>query len=216
MGSGTGRPSSGIPDQRSDVMIRRFAITIVMTVAMTLGAIASPSIAAAEGGHNNIVVVKNSTDATTNARSGLAVSEAPGDTVDNQNVAYANSHDCTGCGAVAVAMQVIVVEGNPHDFEPANAAVAVNTNCISCHSFAFAFQYVVQPGDDVHLDGDAHRQLHDLRERVAQVAEADLSHDDMKAQLQPLFDELVKIVNDNLRASGHRVDGAASEDDRAA
>jgi uncharacterized membrane protein len=117
---------------------------------------------------------------------------------------------------VAVAMQVIVVESNPHDFEPANAAAAVNTNCISCHSFAFAFQYVVQPGEEVHLDGDAQRQIHDLGERVAQVAEADLSHDDMKAQLQPLFDELVQIVNDNLRAAGHSTRGATSEDDRAA
>lgn len=197
-------------------MIRRFPTAIAATVAITVGLLASSSLAGAEGGGNNIVIVNNTVDAATAARSQLAVSYDPGDTVANKNIASATSRDCSYCRTVAVAMQVVIVEGQPTDFEPANAAAASNGNCFSCQTYAFAFQYVVQPGRIVYLGGAAQRQIQGIRARVDAVTASSLSYDDMKAQLEPLFAELVRVVTDNLHSLGASTTGHTAEATKAA
>lgn len=109
---------------------------------------ASPAFAA--GGdivftHNNLVEVTNSNSAQPAVGTGVALAyDGPGAAVTDENLAYAQSSDCTGCRTVAVAVQVIVVAGSPSNFQPQNAAVAVNSSCNSCQTFAYAHQYVVQ------------------------------------------------------------------------
>jgi hypothetical protein len=186
------------------------AVTILLTLAGQ-----PPAASAAAGGADNIVVVTNTVDGSAASRTALQVAHDPAETVANQNLATARSTDCTACRTVSVAMQVVVVEGFPHDFEPANAAVASNGGCTSCQTYAFAFQYVVQPGRMVYLSGDAQQRIAALRAQVDAVAGSDLSYLDMGVQLRDLFTQFSSVVSQELQAAGLAGDGVATESSRA-
>lgn len=173
---------------------------------------------ATAGGADNIVLVSNTVDGSTAARDAVQVAYDPTDTVANQNVASSHSTDCNGCRTVAVAMQIVVVEGNPSDFEPQNAAVAANDACTGCATFAYAFQYVVQPGRVVYLSAAGQQRLASLRHQVDEATASSLSYSDMKAELEGLFLQIVQTVNDDLTAASApaAATGTASEQTLAA
>lgn len=63
-------------------------------------------------------------------------------TVDTTNEAYAFA-SCTGCAAVAVSFQVVLIVGEADVVVPQNLSAAVNYQCIECVAFALASQLVV-------------------------------------------------------------------------
>jgi len=156
----------------------------------------------AAGGANNVVLVSNSLDNTPVARSKLAVAHDRAPTVANANIASASSTNCTGCRTVAVAMQLVVVEGSPQDFEPANVATATNGNCSSCQTYAFAYQYVVQPAQVVYLGADAQRALHAIRDQAEAIASSNDTYAEMKVELDAVFAQFVETANEGFRAAG--------------
>jgi hypothetical protein len=104
-------------------------------------------------------------------------------------------------------MQLVMVEGNPSTFAPANAAAAVNGSCTNCQTFAFAYQYVVQPGRIVYLSADAQQQLASLRRQADTIASSNESYADMQVELDSLFSQFVQVVNDNMQAAGASSNG---------
>jgi putative peptide zinc metalloprotease protein len=60
----------------------------------------------------------------------------------NRNEAYAFA-SCTGCSAVAVGFQVVLVVGENHVAAPQNIAAAVNYDCVNCLTYALASQLFV-------------------------------------------------------------------------
>src|SRR5438067_13310190 len=93
----------------------RLAIgTIFATAALVGGGTA----AVQAGGANQVVLAQATADGQTVDRSGLQIASYGGDTADSANIAEAQSHDCTGCGTVAVAVQVLFVTGDPHTVSP--------------------------------------------------------------------------------------------------
>lgn len=64
------------------------------------------------------------------------------DTSLNRNEAYAFA-SCTGCRAVAVAFQVVLLVGDVHVVAPQNIAAAVGYHCLACVTEALATQLVV-------------------------------------------------------------------------
>jgi len=69
-----------------------------------------------------------------------------GDTVENENLAYARA-SCERCRTTAIAVQIVLVSSKPSTVTPVNLAVALNDNCTSCQTFATAFQFVVGVDD---------------------------------------------------------------------
>ncbi|MET0480660.1 MAG: hypothetical protein ABWZ69_04830 [Mycetocola sp.] len=67
---------------------------------------------------------------------------ADGDRVDTTNEAYAFA-SCTGCAAVAVSFQVVLIAGQASVVVPQNLSAAVNYECVECVTFALASQLVV-------------------------------------------------------------------------
>ena len=128
----------------------------------------------------------------------------PSDTVANQNVAIADSTDCTGCRTVSVAMQVVIVESYPHEYAPANAASASNGSCTTCQTYAYAYQYAIQPGTMVHLSADAEQRIAAIRQDVAAAAASGLSYLDLKAQLDGLCNQLAGVVSTDVGISDAR------------
>ena len=183
---------------------RPVSVVAMAVVGLMLGVFA-PCVASADtgGGANNVVIASNMVNGSSVTRDHVQVAHDPSNTVANQNVASAQSSNCAGCRTVAVAMQVVIVESYPQDFRPANAAVASNGGCASCQTYAFAFQYVIQPGHVVYLSSTAQQQLVSLRQQVDAVAgNTTLSYLDMKAQLDPLFSQIVQTVSQDIHAVG--------------
>jgi hypothetical protein len=180
---------------------------MAIAVAACIAVMLAPSAAYADsagyaGGANNVVLVRNTVDNSAAARDAVQIAHDPANTVANQNIASATSTNCTGCRTVAVAMQVIVVEGSPQVFVPANAAVASNGGCDTCTTLAFAFQYVIQTDRVSYLSAAAQQQLRVLRGEVATATQSNLSYLDLKVELESLFSQVVDTVNSGLVGTG--------------
>jgi putative peptide zinc metalloprotease protein len=85
----------------------------------------------------------NTTDGsvTYNVAFALVWAEA-GEPVDTRNDAYAFA-SCTGCAAVAVGFQVVLIVGQADVIVPENLSAAANYNCLECITYALASQLVL-------------------------------------------------------------------------
>jgi len=183
-----------------------------VAIVVCLGVLAGPSAAsfADEDASyaNNVVSVSNTIDGALRARSRAVATHAPGSTVTNENVAIAQA-TCTGCRTVAAAVQILIVEGQPTDFEPGNGAAAVNTNCHACETFAYARQVVFTPGRRVWLSEDAQERIEGVNEQIAHVVRSPEGFGAMTADLDRLTAQLSGIVRAEIQRNGT----SAGEDD---
>ena len=194
--------------------MRRLVAILTLTTAL-LGLGALPAVA---GGPNNIVASDATVDATGAAtfdtHSSMIVGSTGTDEVTSANVARAVAHNCTGCQAIAVAFQAVLVTGNPDTVTPRNIAFAENQSCDGCASFAFAFQYVVSTGGPAHLSPQGHQQVAALRQEVEQDLATDLTPEDLNARLEDIGTRFKAAVDDDIVKSGyHPHDGRTREQD---
>lgn len=168
---------------------------------------------ATAGGANNVVIVKTTADGATQARSHVQVAPVPGDTVASANIALAEATACTGCRSSAVAIQVLLVTGDPSVFTPANVATAVNAGCNGCGTFAYAWQYVLQSDGPVMLSPTGRLEVHQLQDEIdAAVDASDPTSlaDDIRltAQLDALTAQLKSVIDSEVQAAGVQAHGA--------
>jgi putative peptide zinc metalloprotease protein len=171
-------------------MKRRFlAILIAALVAGGLSA-ARPAAALAD---DNAAIAVNTKDGTTVFKVAFAIRHVMGDVVDQTNAAVAYS-SCTDCAAVAIAFEIVLVEGNPDTVTPTNLAIAINENCDTCVAVAEAYQFVLGTGAVVHFDAEGNRILADIRRRLHTLRREDLTI----PQLQAILDEMSAAIADVL------------------
>jgi hypothetical protein len=198
---------------KGDFVRRSLAVFACFIAFAVLGA--AP--AGADGvlwAHTNYVAAENSNSATPVVHADTAFSlDQNGSSVTDTNVAYAHSFDCTGCRSVAVALQIVVVEGSPSNYQPQNGAVAVNDNCQSCQTFAYAHQYVIQT-PVVHLDNvdkATVNQVLSIQSQVSAVAHSSADFATMSSQLDQLSLNLYNVVYQFLQNHGDQGHGRDSE-----
>jgi hypothetical protein len=181
--------------------VRRLIAVLTISVAL----VAFAALPALAGGPDNVVTATATATAdgapTTVERSGLQVAESGGDEVTSQNIAQAISQDCTGCKAVAVALQAVIVTGEPRTVAPVNFGGAVNSNCTSCASFAFAYQYVVS-ADSADFTPSSRRAIAQLRRQAADLATSGLPFPELDARLQQVAADLKQTVDAAIERSG--------------
>ncbi len=85
--------------------------------------------------------------------------------VDTTNEAYAFA-SCTGCAAVAIGFQVVLIVGQADVIVPQNLSAAVNYNCIQCVTYALASQLVVTL--EGPLSGASMAELSELWTEIAE------------------------------------------------
>jgi Fe-S cluster biogenesis protein NfuA len=183
---------------------------LLLTAILALAIAAVPS---AAGGGNNIVLVSNTTDGQTLASASTQVIPVPMDSVTSSNIAVAVNAGCTGCHSSSVAVQVLIVVGRPHDFEPGNAAAAANGGCESCGAYAYARQHWIQISGPAVLGGAAREQIDEIRGEIANVTSSILPSDgatdptltrdfELDARLNALSDQLIQVVTSALQGDG--------------
>jgi putative peptide zinc metalloprotease protein len=132
------------------------------------------------------------------------------DTVLNKNEAYAFA-SCTGCTAVAISFQVVLVVGNAHVIAPQNVSAAVSYNCIRCITAAMAIQLTVSvPGP---LDASTADRLAALWAKIRTFSQhlSSLSLAQIRARLAEYEREIIAIVRPSTSsASAPAAGGGAS------
>lgn len=158
--------------------------------------------AASAGGANHVVQVSASAGNPTAIRADAQWAPYGGPSATSANIASATSTDCTGCRAVAVAFQAVVLTGDPNVVTPGNAAVAVNSGCTGCDTFAFAYQDIVMTSAPASLGPSGVAELQSVEERADAVAHSGEPDAQMEADLKALAAEFRADFESNLVLHG--------------
>lgn len=159
-------------------------------------------------GDGNQALAVNTTDgsAAYSAEFDLVWAE-DGDPVTTSNEAYAFAN-CTGCTAVAVGFQVVLIVDHPHVIAPENHSAAVNYNCRECHTQALASQLVLTVGG-CGLSDDGMEQLSALWAEIDEYGNnlRNVPPSEIQSRLEAYKAQIIAIVQSDPSA---REDGSAT------
>jgi putative peptide zinc metalloprotease protein len=175
-----------------------------------------------DGATQNAAVAVNKKDGSSEFKFKFAITQTSAEVINHSNAAVAFA-SCIECETVAIAVQVVLVTGNPHTVTPQNIAVAFNELCEACLTFASAYQIVKSTGGPVEFTEAGRQRLNsirkgfkDLRAEIDQLSLAELHArvEGLKAQLKALIDEeLVPAADDDDgETAGGQLDENESED----
>jgi putative peptide zinc metalloprotease protein len=141
--------------------------TTTTTAAGTLAVNAGGS------GGDNVAVASNTKDGKTVVAISLKIVQTASSNVDPANVAVAAA-SCTDCETVAIALEGVLVAGDPTTFDPANVALAINSDCTNCQTLATAYQDVVQNDTRVRITGAGRKEIADIRQDLDSLRKSGL------------------------------------------
>jgi putative peptide zinc metalloprotease protein len=151
---------------------------------------------------DNAAIAINTKDGTTVFKVAFAIRHVMSDVVDETNAAVAYN-SCSDCAAVAIAVEIVLVESNPSVVSPQNLSIAINENCTSCVAVAEAYQFVVG-GDTgpVHFDSDGNRILAEIRRELHRLKQEDLTLDQLQARLDSMSARIADVLANHLVPAG--------------
>jgi putative peptide zinc metalloprotease protein len=175
--------------------MRRRLLTLLLAALFALGLTTGAPTAASAG--DNAAIAVNTKDGTTVFKVAFAIRHVMGDVVDETNgaVAYAS---CTDCAAVAIAFEIVLVEGNPSTVTPTNVAIAFNENCDTCVAVAEAYQFVLGTGGLVHFDHEGNQILADIRKELHSLKKEDLTIEELQAELDSIAARIADVLANHL------------------
>jgi putative peptide zinc metalloprotease protein len=146
--------------------LHRRLTTFVAALLLAVG-LAAGQPAAAWAGDNTAVAI-NTKDGSRLAKVAFAIRHVAGDVVDDSNAAVAYA-SCTDCQTVAVAIEIVLVEGSPSVITPTNIALALNESCTLCTTAALAYQFVVGVGEPVKFTAEGLRELAEVQAELERL-----------------------------------------------
>ncbi len=185
-------------------MRRLIAIAASILVAGGV-AVGAPGAARAQ---DNAAVAINTKDGGAIFRFAFKIARVGRDVVENTNAAIAYA-SCTDCQTVAIAIQVVLVTGDPSVVTPQNYAIAINQQCTLCETLASAYQFVFSTGGQVHFTAEGNKTIADLRREFhALKKEAEgLTIAEIQARVQGLVDRLKVVLDNELVPAGKSGEG---------
>jgi putative peptide zinc metalloprotease protein len=179
--------------------VRRLAaLATLVVLALGLG---GAHAAYADGGGDNVAVAINTKDGSSVFKFAFAIRHVMQDTVDQTNAAVAYS-SCTSCSTTAIAIEVVLVEGDPSVFTPTNMAIAINNECNLCVTFASAYQFTFQSSGPVHFNEEGLRTIHDIKKAIKDLEDQTLTVDELRAKLDALMNQLADVIAHDLVPAG--------------
>jgi hypothetical protein len=190
--------------------VRRRLVLLALALAAFLPAGLAHADAGCQG--DNCAIAINQTDNSSLFDFAFAVKHVLGDVVDQGNGAVAFSQ-CTSCQTTAIAIEIVLVEGDPTTIAPQNVAVASNADCNLCDTFASAYQFVITTGGPVRFTGEGKRELHEIRKEIESWSSQGLSNDEIRAKLPELIARIKNVLATQLVRVG-REQQESDESDR--
>ena len=176
--------------------LRAIALGIAAAAALASGSTAYASDEESWPNQNNIVVAQNYRDYSELDRTSLRVVFVDGDvTASNEAVAFAS---CQYCHTTAIAIEAVVVIGDPKTFVPQNVAVAINYQCSHCVTVADAWQVVLQYTGPVELTGQGEKQVAQLRQQLRDLADSNATPDAIVQGDMQIRDQLKQVLQSDL------------------
>ena len=177
-------------------MRRRILHVLALLIAAAGLSIATPASAGAQGGDNTAIAI-NTKDGSTVFRLSFAIRHVMGDVVDQSNAAVAYA-SCTDCTTVAIAIEIVLVEGSPNVVTPTNIAIAYNEQCLLCVTVADALQFVEGTNGPIRFDHEGNRILHDVKKELEALKHQDMTFDQLRAVIQDVFDKIQDVLQNHL------------------
>ena len=186
---------------RLRVPARVTALLVSLVLIVGLGGALAGAAEAQTQGADNAAVAVNTKDGSSLFRFAFNITRVTSSVVDPTNAAVAYA-SCTECKTVAIAIQIVLVEGSPTVFTPENAAVAINQGCSSCETLASAYQFVFQSSGHVELTSAGQKQLREILKDIRKLRDSGLSAADLQAQIDAQSKALYDVFNTELRLVG--------------
>jgi putative peptide zinc metalloprotease protein len=172
---------------------RLLAILIAILVAGGVSA-ARPGPAPAD----NAAIAVNTKDGTTVFKVAFAIRHVMSDVVTETNAAVAYN-SCTDCASVAIAFEIVLVEGDASNVSPTNVAIAYNQDCTACVAVAEAYQFVLGTGGSlVHFDAEGNKILADIRQQLHTLKKQDLTLEQLQAMLDDIAARMADVLANHL------------------
>jgi putative peptide zinc metalloprotease protein len=179
--------------------VRRRVLVFLVAALLSAGySTARPHLAQAD----NAAIAVNTKDGSTVFKVAFAIRHVMGDVVDETNAAVAYN-SCNDCAAVAIAFEIVLVEGSPSVVTPQNVAIAFNENCTTCVAVAEAYQFVLGGGTGpVHFDAEGNKILADLRKQLHSLKKEDLTLAELQARLDAMAAQIADVLANHLVPAG--------------
>jgi putative peptide zinc metalloprotease protein len=178
-------------------MTRTRRILALFTLCLAFAIPAVPAVA----GDDASVVAVNTKDGTSLFKLAFSVVKDTDGVVDQTNTAVAYA-SCTGCRAVAISFQIVLVMADAATVTPQNVALAINENCDLCDAAAFAYQFIVGTDEPFKFSKEGKQALKALRDRLKNL-DGSLSDTELQTELDDIASQLGTILT-------HEIDAAAT------
>lgn len=170
-------------------MMRRLTLALVALAFAGGPALAHPALARAD----NSAVEINTKDGSSLFKFAFAIKRVAGDVVDEQNAAVSYA-SCTQCQTVAIAIEIVLVTGDPSVVTPTNLAIAINDQCTLCVTVADAYQFVVSAPADFSFSPHGMQEIRRIVNEIRDLGKGDLSAAEIQARLEQLVQELHDVL----------------------
>jgi putative peptide zinc metalloprotease protein len=178
-------------------MSRTAIALLATTLVLALGAAgATPAQA-----QDNTAVAINTKDGTDIFKLAFKIARVNQDVVDQSNAAAA-FNSCEDCESIAVAFQVVLIFSDPAVVDSQNLALALNVDCDACVAFASAYQWLLTTDGPVHFTAEGNQRLAELKKRLRDLLESDLTIEELQAELDEIRDEVADILARELVPAG--------------
>ena len=187
--------------------MRRIAVT-VLTAALLFalaGARAAPAPA-----QDNFAVIVNTHDGLDLFRVAFKIVRTTQDVVDQSNAAVA-ANSCTDCSSTAIALQIVLIFSDPSEVTSTNLALAYNELCSSCVAIAEAYQWVLTTGGVVRFTPEGNQRLAEIYRRLHKLRGADLTTEQLQAELDEIAAEIADILQTELLPAGPPAPSTSTE-----
>ena len=181
--------------------MRRLTITLLTLLLAAGFAAGQPAEARAD---DNTAIAINTKDGSALFKFAFSIKRVAGDVVDNQNAAVAVA-SCESCQTVAIAIQIVLVTGDPSVVTPTNLALALNVECTLCETMASAYQFVFGNGDNMRFTAEGRRELAEIRKAFHDLRKEseDLSLAEIDARVKELVDRIRVVLRNELVPAGN-------------
>ena len=190
--------------------------TLLLTLFAMLTLLAAPAFAddddRPQGAEDNAAVAEANDAGESIIDLAFSVRETASDVIDETNTAVAYAQ-CEACRAVAIAFQIVIVQGSPGTVTPQNVAVAVNENCPDCSTLALAYQFVVGRGEPLEFTERGRSRLAKIRRNLEKLEKDfdELTDEEIRARTDGYAEQIRDILANDLVPVDARKD---DDDDR--
>ena len=103
---------------------------------------------------------------------------------------------------MAIALEGVLVIGEPSTFDPTNLALAINSGCTKCQTLASAYQHIVQNDTRVRISGAGRREIAAIRAELQSLRTSGLDVLTIKARVDDAAARFIRVLENEVYPIG--------------